>query len=209
MKEDMMKIALGVWDTESNAINNLKNKINPNDFLKAFDLVLNCKGRIVTVGMGTSGVAARKIAHSFCCVNKPAFYLSAGDGVHGGLGSVQEGDVAIAISKGGNTGEIVRLLDTFKFRKVSLIGCTENEKSALGKASDVVIKTYVEKEACKFNMLATASILSLIAIFDAMAINLMEYPQFSKEQFYYNHPNGAVGEKLSFEVQNNKSLTNK
>ncbi|HBE77029.1 MAG TPA: phosphosugar isomerase [Firmicutes bacterium] len=201
MNEETMKIALGVWDSEANAISNLKNNVNSKDFLAAFELVLNCKGRIITAGMGTSGIVARKIAHSFCCVSKPAFYLSAGDGAHGGLGAIQAGDVVIAVSKGGNTGEIVKLLNTIKVRKIPLIGCTENENSVLGKASNVVIKTYVEKEACKYNMLATASIVALIAIFDAMAINLMEYPQFSKEQFYYNHPNGAVGEKLYHETQ--------
>ncbi|HBF38988.1 MAG TPA: phosphosugar isomerase [Firmicutes bacterium] len=201
MKDDTMQIALGVWDIESKAIGDLKTKMDQQDYLKAFDLILHCKGKIVTMGMGTSGVAARKIAHTFCCVNKPAFYLSAGDGAHGGMGVVQDGDVVIAVSRGGNTGEIAKLLETIKYRKVKLISCTEDKNSILGRASDVVIMNHVEKEACKYNMLATASMLAIIAIFDAMAINLMEYPQFSKEQFYYNHPNGAVGERLLKETQ--------
>lgn len=199
--EDIIKTAFGVWQIESDTIRDLKEQINQESYLKAFEIISNCKGKIITVGMGTSGVAAKKIAHSFCCVNQPSFYLSAGDAAHGALGCIQKGDVVIAISKGGNTEEIAKLLKTIKFRNAALIGCTENENSALGKASDVVLRICVAKEADQLNMLATASTMALIAVFDAIAISLMEYPQFSKEQFYYNHPNGAVGERLYDETQ--------
>jgi D-arabinose 5-phosphate isomerase GutQ len=140
--------------------------------------------------------AARKIAHSLCCVERPAAFLSPGDAVHGGLGLVQPGDVVIAISKGGNTREILNLLEAVRAKQAFLVAVTENPGSALARLSDLLLKVRVEREPDTFNMLATASTMAVLAVFDAVCIALMERTGYTREQFAVIHPGGAVGDRL-------------
>jgi KpsF/GutQ family protein len=185
-----------VWDNESAVVAHLKEMIDPGAFAKCVDLISTCTGRIVVAGVGTSAAAAKKIAHSLCCIEQPAFFLSPGDAVHGGLGAVRENDVAIVISKGGNTREIVNILPAIKTKKAFLIAVTENENSILAEQSDLLMRVRVERESDPFNMLATASTLAAIAVFDAICVVLMEKTGYTKEQFEIIHPGGAVGERL-------------
>jgi KpsF/GutQ family protein len=152
---------------------------------------------VITAGVGTSAAAARKIAHSLCCIERPAFFLSPGDAVHGGLGAAQPGDVAILISKGGGTREIANIIPALKTKKVFLVGVTEKPDSLLGRESDLVLKVRVEKEADEFNMLATTSTMAVVAVFDAVCIALMQHTGYTREQFAVIHPAGAVGERLT------------
>jgi D-arabinose 5-phosphate isomerase GutQ len=112
------------------------------------------------------------------------------------LGVVQSGDVVIAISKGGGTREIIDMLDAFATKKAVLIGVTENTESTLAKRSTIVLKVKVDREPDAFNMLATASTIAVIAVFDAICIALMQYTGYSREKFAVIHPGGAVGERL-------------
>jgi KpsF/GutQ family protein len=160
------------------------------------DAIAACKGRVVVTGCGTSAAAARKIAHSLCCIERPALFLSPSDAVHGGLGVVQPGDIVIAISKGGSTREIVNMLDAFAAKKVTLIGVTENPNSVLGQHSTILLKIKVDREPDEFNMLATASTMAVIAVFDAICVALMKQTNYTREQFAIIHPGGAVGERL-------------
>jgi KpsF/GutQ family protein len=159
-------------------------------------MLAECKGKIITSGAGTSAAAARKIAHSLSCVERPSLFLSPADAVHGGLGVVQPGDVAILISKGGGTKELLALVPALETKQVAIIGVTENGESPLARASDLLLKVRVEKEADEFNMLATTSTMAVIAVFDAVAIALMQYTGYTREQFAVIHPGGAVGERL-------------
>ncbi|MEO1772189.1 KpsF/GutQ family sugar-phosphate isomerase [Candidatus Enterococcus ferrettii] len=154
------------------------------------------KGKIVVSGCGTSGVGAKKIVHSLSCVSIPAVYLNPADAVHGSMGIITEDDIVILISKGGNTKELVHLLDSIKAQKPYIVGVGENETSAISHSADLFIKVSVDKEPDSFNMLATASTLAVISIFDAVCIALMTYTKFTKEQFGINHPGGAVGDRL-------------
>ena len=184
---------------EAGAVENLKKMIDPDAIASAVAMIADCKasgGRILTTGVGTSAAAARKIAHTLSCVEIPSFFLSPGDGVHGALGALQKGDVVIAISKGGGTDEIVRILPAVRAKGAKLIGVTEKRDSGLGKASDLIMLVKAEKEADSFNMLATASTMAVIAVFDAVAVALMEYTGYTREQFAVIHPGGAVGERL-------------
>jgi D-arabinose 5-phosphate isomerase GutQ len=140
--------------------------------------------------------AARKIAHSLSCVERPALFLSPGDCVHGGLGAVQPDDIVVAISKGGSTREIINILGAVKTKKAFLIGVTENPDSVLAKQSDLLMRVKVDKEPDPFNMLATASTMAVIAVFDAVCIALMEATGYTREQFAVIHPGGAVGDRL-------------
>jgi KpsF/GutQ family protein len=157
----------------------------------------SCRGRIVTMGCGTSAAAARKVAHSLSCIERPSFFLSPADAPHGALGAVQPGDVAVLFSKGGGTRELVDLVPTLKNKRVFLITATEDEGSPLARAADLVVKVKVEREADPFNMLATTSTMAVVAVFDAVCIALMEHTGYTREQFAVIHPHGAVGDRLT------------
>jgi len=163
---------------------------------KCVRMLAECRGRIFTSGAGTSAAAARKIAHSLSCIERPSSFLSPADAVHGGLGVVQPGDVGILISKGGGTQELLALVPALKTKQIGIIGVTENEESPLARASDLLLKVRVEREADEFNMLATTSTMAVIAVFDAVAIALMQYTGYTREQFAVIHPRGAIGERL-------------
>ena len=157
---------------------------------------MNCKGKVILSGCGTSAMAARKVAHSLSCIEIPALFLSPADAVHGALGVLQREDILILISKGGNTQELVNLIPACKTKDALLIGVSENPESVIARQADIYLKVKVEQEPCRFNMLATASTLAVIATFDAICIALMQMTGYTREQFAVIHPGGAVGERL-------------
>lgn len=194
--EEIIAKAKHVWDVGAAELLQLKESIDWNSLTACVREIAACTGRIITAGVGTSGAAAKKIAHSLSCIERPAFFLNPGDAVHGALGAVQEKDVVILISKGGGTREIVNIIPALKTKNTIIIGVTENENSILAENSDVLLKIKIEKEADEFNMLATTSTMTVIAVFDAVCIALMEYTGYTREQFAIIHPGGAVGDRL-------------
>lgn len=188
-----------VWQIESDEILRLSDEYDVKMTNRLIDVLLWAKDnghRIFTAGVGTSAAAAKKIAHSFCCIEFSATFLSPGDSVHGGLGAVQNEDVAILISKGGATKEITNMLSCLKKKHVIIVGVTESLDSILGKECDILIPLHVSREPDDFNMLATASTLKVVAYFDAVIILLMSESGYTKEQFAIIHPGGAVGDRL-------------
>ncbi len=194
--DKIMKKAFNVWSIASKAMKNIGNDIDKTSFLKCIKIIAESKGRIITSGSGTSGAAAKKISHSLSCIERPSFFLSPSDAVHGALGSVQENDIVILISKGGNTTEITKMIPPIKKKRALIIGVTENDRSVLSIKSDILLNIHVAREADDFNMLATTSTMAVIAVFDAICICLMEYMDYSKEKFAIIHPEGAVGKRL-------------
>jgi KpsF/GutQ family protein len=188
--------ALQVWEAEAASVRDLAQRVDPQAFDRCVQVLARCRGRILTAGCGTSAAAAKKIAHSLCCIERPAAFLAPGDAVHGGLGLVQPDDVVIAISKGGSTREIVNLIPPVRAKKAFLIGVTEKEDSVLARHSDLLLKVKVAREPDPFNMLATASTMAVIAVFDAVCIALMDVTGYTKKQFALIHPGGAVGDRL-------------
>lgn len=187
---------------EAEAILEIKNSVDPYQIEEVFELIKNCKGKVITTGCGTSGAAAKKIAHTLSCVECPALFLSPSDAVHGALGAVQKEDIVIALSKGGATQEINNLIPGCKTKGAKLIAVTETEDSYIAEQSDVILKIKVSKEPDDFNMLATSSTIAAIALFDAISIAMTRFRGYTKEQFAIIHPGGKVGEALS---QNNNS----
>lgn len=185
-----------VWAAEAEALAALPRVVDSRAFRRCVETLANCRGRVVTTGCGTSAAAAKKIAHSLCCIERPAAFLSPSDAVHGGLGLVQPGDVVIAISKGGSTRELLNLVPACQTKQAFLIAVTENPDSPLARAADLLLRVKVEREPDPFNMLATASTLAVIAVFDAVCIALMHLTGYTREQFAVIHPGGAVGERL-------------
>lgn len=189
-------LARRVWAAEARALRGLAQEVDPAAFQRCVEVLAGCRGKVLTTGAGTSAAAARKIAHSLCCVERPALFIAPSDAVHGGLGVVQAADVVIAISKGGGTREIVDLLEGVRGKRAFLIGVTENGGSVLARQSDLWLRVKVAREPDPFNMLATASTLAVVAVFDAICVALMEVTGFTRTQFAVIHPGGAVGDRL-------------
>lgn len=185
--------ASATWQLYSRALAGLNNHLDEQRWQSLMAALCGCKGKIVVTGVGTSGIAARKIAHMLACVERPAIYLSATDAAHGDLGFLQADDLLIMISRGGNSDELTRLLPGLATRGVSLLAVTENPDSAIARAAPLVISTGVREEADPLNMLATTSIVLLLAIFDAACVCLMQESGYSKETLLGVHPGGDVG----------------
>lgn len=181
---------------EVESIAQLRQTLDQETVLAVARALMNCKGKVIFSGCGTSAMAARKVAHSLSCIEIPALFLSPADAVHGALGVLQQEDILILISKGGNTQELVNLIPACKTKGALLIGVSENPESVIAMQADIYLKVKVEQEPCRFNMLATASTLAVIATFDAICIALMQMTGYTREQFAVIHPGGAVGERL-------------
>lgn len=183
-------------EIEADSIRNLTEILNEESVLKVAEALKNCRGKVILSGCGTSAQAAKKIAHSLSCIEIPSLFLSPADAVHGALGVLQKEDIFILISKGGNTKELVSLIPACKTKGALLIGVSENPDSVIAQQSDIYLYIKVDKEPCRFNMLATASTLAVISTFDAICIALMQMTGYTREQFAVIHPAGAVGDRL-------------
>lgn len=171
------------------------------DFIKAVELILQCKGRVVVTGMGKSGLVGRKIAATLASTGTPSFFLHPGEGIHGDLGMVTPADVVIAISNSGENEEILALLPTLKILGPALISMTRSALSTLGRNSDAVLVVAVEREACPLGLAPTSSTTAVMAMGDALALVLLEARDFKAEDFALFHPGGALGRKLLLTVE--------
>ncbi len=184
------------WQTYSQELLALQHNIDPHIWQQVLNTLAGCKGKIAVTGVGTSGIAARKVAHMLACVEQPAVYLNATDAAHGDLGFLRADDVMIMISRGGNSEELTRLLPTVAAKKVALISVTENLDSAIAVASNLVLKTHIQREIDPLNMLATTSIVLVLAVFDAICGCIMLRNGFDKQSMLAVHPGGNVGKSL-------------
>lgn len=181
---------------EAESVRRLSEELDGQQVLDTARALMHCRGKVILSGCGTSAMAAKKIAHSLNCIEIPALFLTPSDAVHGGLGVLQEEDILILISKGGGTEELVRLIPACRAKKALLIGVSENPASVIAQNADIYLRVRVEQEPCRFNMLATASTLAVISMFDSICIALMQMTGYTREQFAVIHPAGAVGERL-------------
>lgn len=188
--------ASNAWMTYSGELAALKENVDQQVWLQVLDALAECRGKIAVTGVGTSGIAARKVAHMLACVEQPAIYLNATDAAHGDLGFLDAQDIIILISRGGNSDELTRLLPTLQRKQVKIISVTENEQSAIAQVSALVLKTHVKQEIDPLNMLATTSIVLVLALFDAICACLMARNGFTKETLLAVHPGGNVGMEL-------------
>lgn len=185
--------------SESESIANLVQFLD-DDFVKAAEIIYNCKTRLVVTGIGKSAIIAQKIVATLNSTGTPSLFLHAAEAIHGDLGMVQPGDVVICISKSGNSPEIKVLVPLLKRFGNVLIAMTANKTSFLGKESDFVLNAYVESEACPNNLAPTNSTTAQLVLGDALAVCLMEMRDFKSEDFAKYHPGGALGKKLLLRV---------
>jgi arabinose-5-phosphate isomerase len=180
---------------EAEALADLQKRLDGN-FDRAVDIILACKGRVVVVGMGKSGLIGRKIAATFSSTGTPSVFLHPAEALHGDLGMLMRDDVVLAVSYGGETEEITALLETIKRLGLRLITLTGNPKSTIAAASDLTLDVGVKEEACSLNLAPTASTTVAMAMGDALAVTLLERRGFSHGDFAALHPGGRLGKKL-------------
>jgi arabinose-5-phosphate isomerase len=170
------------------------------DFEQIVQLIHESKGKVVITGVGKSGIIAMKIAASLSSTGTPAIYLHAADATHGDLGMVEKKDIVLGISKSGNSQEIKDLIPFLKNNGNTLIGMTANPESYLGKQSDYLLYTPVDKEACPHNLAPTTSTTVQLVMGDALAMSLMNLNSFQSQDFAQIHPSGSLGKKLHLKV---------
>tara|TARA_R110001583_G_scaffold38924_5_gene125416 strand:- start:263 stop:1228 length:966 start_codon:yes stop_codon:yes gene_type:complete len=197
--DTILSIARKTVETESKAIGNLAHLLNE-DFALAVNHILKSKGRVIITGIGKSAIIATKIVATLNSTGTPAVFMHAGDAIHGDLGTIQDEDVVICISKSGNTPEIKMLVPLIKRGKNILIGMTGNTESFLAQQAKYILNTYVEKEACPNNLAPTTSTTAQLVMGDALAISLLELKGFSSKDFAKYHPGGSLGKRLYLTV---------
>jgi arabinose-5-phosphate isomerase len=180
---------------EAEAISELLARLDAR-FEQVADLLMECKGRVVVTGMGKSGLIGRKIAATFSSTGTPSVFLHPAEAVHGDLGMLMRDDIVLAVSYGGETEEIISLLETIKRMGLRLIAMTGNSRSTIAMASDVVLDVAVKEEACSLNLAPTASTTAAMAMGDALAVTLLDRRGFSPGDFAALHPGGRLGKKL-------------
>lgn len=180
---------------ESQAIQDLLARLD-SSFDRAVNLLLACQGRVVVTGMGKSGLVGRKISATLSSTGTPSFFLHPAEALHGDLGMLARGDALLAISYGGETPEILNLLEALKRLEMPIITLTGNPKSTLAGASEVVLDVSVKEEACSLNLAPTASTTVAMAMGDALAIALLDCRGFKPDDFAALHPAGRLGKKL-------------
>ncbi len=195
----ILTIAQQTIDTQSEAIKNLGSLLNK-DFALAINIILESNGRVIVTGIGKSALIASKIVATFNSTGTPAVFMHAADAIHGDLGTIQDEDVVICVSKSGNTPEIKLLIPLLKRGNNKLIGITGNTDSYLAQQSDATINSYVEKEACPNNLAPTTSTTAQLVLGDAIAVCLLKLKGFSSEDFANYHPGGSLGKKLYLRV---------
>ena len=180
---------------EAQALQDLEARLDES-FVKAVELLLACKGRVVVTGMGKSGLVGRKISATLSSTGTPSFFLHPADALHGDLGMLAKGDALLAITYGGETQEILNLLESLKRLEIPIVLLTGQVRSTLAEASDVVVDVSVKEEACSLNLAPTASTTVTMAVGDALAVSLLERHGFQPNDFAVLHPAGRLGKKL-------------
>ena len=199
-KINKISIAKKVLKAEATSLIKITSKLNAS-FDKACDLILNCKGKVVTIGLGKSGHVAAKSSATLSSTGTPSIFVHASEALHGDMGVINSNDVIIFYSNSGDTEEIVKLVPLLKVLKCKIISITGNKKSQLAKYSDSILDASVTKEACPNNLAPTSSIVCALAISDALALTVSSKKNFTMKDFAKTHPEGSLGKRLLKNVQ--------
>jgi len=196
----IQSLARAVIETEAEAVSRLLDRVD-DQFLAACRLMLACSGRIVVIGMGKSGHIGSKIAATLASTGTPAFFVHPAEASHGDLGMIKTGDVVLALSNSGETGEVNLILPVLKRLGVKIVAMTGNRESTLARHADAHIDVSVEKEACPLGLAPTSSTTAALVMGDALAISLLETRGFTREDFARSHPAGQLGRRLLLRIQ--------
>ena len=180
---------------EAQAVLNLIPQMDE-DFDRAVELILSCKGKLIVTGVGKSGHIGAKIAATLASTGTPSFFINPLDVYHGDLGVMSKGDVVLAISNSGQTDELLRFIPMVLHMQIPIIGMNGNPQSLLAKYSTCHLNVSVEKEACPLNLAPTSSTTAALVMGDALAVALMEKRNFQPQDFAQFHPGGELGKRL-------------
>ena len=200
VSDTILEQARRVLAIEIEALQRLELRLDKR-FEQAISLLEASEGRVVITGMGKSGLIGKKIAATFSSTGTPAYFLHPGEGMHGDLGALMQGDIVIAISNSGETPELLQILPVVKHFRLPLISLTGNPDSTLARQSEVTLDVSVEQEACTLNLAPTASTTAALVMGDALAIVLMERKGFTPDDFAVFHPAGSLGKRLLLRVE--------
>lgn len=198
----ILERAREIIEAEANALHNIPLE---NSFEEAVNILLNCKGKIITTGMGKAGNIAKKVAGTLCSTGNPASFLHPGEAAHGDLGLLAEGDVIIAFSTSGKTREVIEMLQlAHHFGIDKIISITSHPDSTIRTLSNAVINMGEIREPCLLGLTPTASTTVMLSIGDALSLILSEKRQFTREQYGLRHHGGYLGQK----ARQNDTLVN-
>ncbi len=193
--EEIIQKGRKIIEEEISGLKRLKNSLDES-FARAIELLLGCEGKVVLTGIGKSGHIARKIASTLSSTGTPAHFLHPSEALHGDLGTIDKGDVVIAISNSGESAEVVALIPYIKMLGVPLIAITNRPDSTLAKHSNVHLSLNIDREACPLQLAPTTSSTATLVLGDALAMTLLELKGFTREDFALRHPAGTLGRKL-------------
>jgi len=193
--EKWIQSALQILEDEAKALAGLRARIGE-EFAEVVSRILEMKGRVVMTGMGKAGLIAQKISATLASTGTPSIYLHPAEAVHGDLGRIVEGDLLFALSKSGETDEVLRLLPIVKAAGVQVLAMTERRESTLGQHADRVLELGPIEEAGPHGLAPSASTLAMLALGDAVALVVQEGRAFGPEDFARFHPSGSLGRQL-------------
>ncbi len=197
---DYRSVAKQVLETEVAGLTQLDQYFN-DDFCNACDLILNNKGKVVVMGMGKSGHIGKKIAATLASTGTSAFFVHPGEAAHGDLGMIGAGDVVIAISNSGESGEILSLFPVLKRLNIKIISMTGKPASNMATLSDIHLQISVPEEACPLGLAPTTSTTATLVMGDALAVALLQARGFTAQDFALSHPGGALGRQLLLKLE--------
>ncbi len=189
-----------VIDIEKNALDNLYQYVDSPEFTKACQLIFECTGKVIVMGMGKSGHIGNKISATLASTGTPAFFVHPGEASHGDLGVLSENDIVLAISNSGEASEILTLMPVIKRMGLPVIAVTGKPESNMAKLSVVHLCIEVPEEACPLGLAPTSSTTATLVMGDALAVALLQARGFTKDDFALSHPGGRLGRKLLLKV---------
>ncbi len=198
MKTDkqLLEIAQTTLQAEASAIQSVVSELN-DSFIEVVHLLHQCQGHVLVTGAGTSHTIATRFAHLLACIGVPAFFVHPADSLHGASGAIQPHDILFALSKGGETAEVIQLAQIAKRRGAAIIAFTEAPTSTLAQQSQASLIIKAPQAIDPFNgLMAVGSSLLNAAVLDAIVTTLLELNQYAFEDFANTHPGGAVGKKI-------------
>ena len=199
-KDDIITLAQAVIENEAAAVSALLDRIDES-FCRACEIMLDCEGRIVVIGMGKSGHIGGKIAATLASTGTPAFFVHPAEASHGDLGMIKKTDVVLALSNSGETDEVNLILPVLKRLGVRIIAMTGNTDSTLARHADIHLDVSVAEEACPLGLAPTSSTTVALVMGDVLAVSLLESKGFTREDFARSHPAGQLGRKILLHIQ--------
>jgi len=199
-KNEIIQLAKQVVKIEKKALDILQDGF-ADDFIQAIELLMDCKGHVIVIGMGKSGHIGNKIAATLASTGTPAFSVHPGEASHGDLGMITKNDITICVSNSGETEELLNIIPLIKRMGVPIIAITGNPNSTMAKNSDAHLSIAGGEEACPLGLAPTTSTTATLVMGDALAVTLLKLRGFTEEDFARSHPAGSLGKKLLLQIE--------